>query len=554
MFQGRKLLAVATLSLAALVGAATQAKETQKDFPAVPGEFIVKLKNPKMLESKATLSAFNSSSVRVINKESASIVVKRPVGEAQSYSINMLNQNPLVEYAEPNYIYTFVGGSTEMPNDPRLGDLWGLINTGQKSSGDAGTISGLPGFDINAKNAWAIETGSKDVKIAVIDTGVDYTLADLAPNMWTNLAELNGEPGVDDDGNGCIDDIHGCDFANNDGDPKDDHGHGSHVAGTIAAAANNGTDIVGVAWDATIIGIKFLTGSGGGTLENAIKSIDYATAVGAHMTNNSWGGGGRSQALLESIQRAEAAGVLFVAAAGNSRVDMDRTPQYPASYEVENIISVAAVDNAGKLASFSNYGRAVHVAAPGVNVLSVTPRGLQSWSGTSMACPHVAGVAALLYSQDITQSYSAVKERILASARPVASLRGKVGTGMVDAYYALSGESPPADPNDPTGWEKLEVEGVETPHPYESDSNLEWEIEIPGAAKASVRFSKFDTENNFDVVTFYDRAGKVLGKMSGNLGDDVYSQVFATDYIKMVFTSDRSMNRFGFIVDGVHFQ
>lgn len=551
MFQGRTFLA---LMLSSLLSVATQAKQqTPKEFPAVPGEFIVKLKNPKMLESKSTLLAFNSSDVRIVTKESGAIVVRRPIGEMQSHSIKVLSQNPMVEYVEPNYIYSIVGGSTELPNDPKLGELWGLINSGQKSTGDAGQITGLPGFDINAQRAWAIETGSKDVKIAVIDTGVDYGIADLAPNMWTNQVEVNGEAGVDDDQNGCIDDIHGCDFANNDGDPMDDHGHGSHVSGTIAAAANNGTDIVGVAWNATLIGVKFLTAQGGGTLENAIKSIDYATANQVHIMSNSWGGGGRSEALFESIQRARDAGILFVAAAGNSSVDMDTRPQYPAGYEVENIISVAAVDAAGQLASFSNYGRSVHIAAPGVNILSTTPNGLRSWSGTSMACPHVSGVAALLYTQDMSQSYEMVKERLLASARPTASIRGKVGTGMLDAYYALSGETPPADPNDPSGWERVAFQ-MESEHPYADNFSAEWEVEVPGASKVALHFTKFETETNYDYLAFYDREGNLLGKMSGNQGEDVYSAVFATDYLRIEFKTDRNVNRFGFIADGIAFK
>jgi len=547
MFQGRTLVA---LGLSVFIGAAAQAKKVEKEFPAVPGEFIVKLKNPKMLEAASTLKAFNASTVRVVTKASGTLLVKRPVGEVRSQAIQSLEQNPLVEYAEPNYIYTIVGGSDALPNDPQLGQLWGLINEGQKSTGDGGTITGLPGFDINAKRAWAIETGSKDVKIAVIDTGVGYTLPDLAPNVWTNEAELNGQPGVDDDNNGCIDDIHGCDFANNDGDPMDDHGHGSHVSGTIAGAANNNTDVVGVAWNATIVGVKFLTAGGSGSLENAIKSIDYATGLHVNIMSNSWGGGGRSEALMEAIQRARDAGILFVAAAGNSGVNMDSRPEYPAGYEVENIVSVAAVDSAGQLASFSNYGHSVDVAAPGVNILSTTPDGLQSWSGTSMACPHVSGVAALLFSQDPTRTFADVKERIRSSARPIASLRGKVATGMLDAYYALSGEQPPADPNDPSGWDRVAFQ-MESAHPYADNFTAEWEASVDGAQRIALHFSKFETESGYDTLTFYDRDGKVLGTMSGELGEDAFSPVFATDYVRVVFTTDRSVNKYGFVADGI---
>ncbi|NCN95681.1 MAG: S8 family serine peptidase [Bdellovibrionales bacterium] len=550
MFQGRMVLA-SVLSL--FITTAAHAKKEIQEFPAVPGEFIVKLKNPKLIENKSTLMAFNSANVRVVTKESGAIVVQRPIGESQSYSINLLNSNPMVEYVEPNYIYTIVGSATELPNDPALNRLWGLINDGSKTTGDGGTVNGLPGFDINARKAWAIETGSKDVRIAVIDTGINYNIEDIKANIWTNEVELNGQPGVDDDNNGCIDDIHGCDFANNDGDPMDGHGHGSHVTGTIAASANNSKDVVGVAWNATVVGVKFLTDSGSGTLENAIKSIDYTTNLGVKMTSNSWGGGGRSEALLEAIQRAEAAGILFIAAAGNSGANMDTRPQYPAGYDVENIISVAAVDSGGQLASFSNYGRSVDVAAPGVNILSTTPGGLKSWSGTSMACPHVTGVAVLLYSHFQDMDYLQIKERILASARPTSSIRGKVATGMLDAYYALSGETPPADPNDPTGWARVNT-SFESPHPYADNFTQTFEVEVPGASKMAIHFSKFETEGGYDFLNFYDRAGNKIGSMSGVLGENVFSPVLASDYVKVEFVTDRSNTKFGFIADSIAYQ
>lgn len=547
MLQGRTFLALAS---AVIFSSIVQAKVTE--FPAVPGEYIVKLKDSSIVASSNVLSTLGVGSVRAVNEVSRAYVVTRPVGELREHSLSTLNNNPYIEIAEPNYIYQLVGGSTEAPNDPKLGELWGLVNTGQKTTGDAGRIEGVAGFDINATRAWAIETGSSDIKVAVIDTGVDYTIADLAPNMWTNQVELNGQPGVDDDGNGCVDDIHGCDFANNDSDPKDDHGHGSHVSGTIGAKANNGTDIVGVAWNTTIIGIKFLSGDGRGTLENAIKSIDYATANKVHIMNNSWGGGGFSQNLMDSITRAKDAGILFVAAAGNSSANMDNNPQYPAGYNVENIVSVAAMDASGRLASFSNYGRSVHIAAPGVNILSTTPGRLQSWSGTSMACPHVAGVAALLYSQDATQSFATVKERLMAGARPTASIRGKVATGMLDAYYSLSNETPPADPNDPTSWPSVTAQGS-TPHPYGDNASIEFIFEVPGAQKMAIHFSKFETEGGYDVLSFYDEAGTLLGKMSGD-NNNGFSPVFNVSKVRAVFTSDSSVTKYGFDVDSISYQ
>ena len=215
--------------------------------------------------------------------------------------------------------------------------------------------------------------------------------------MWVNEAEANGEPGVDDDGNGYVDDIHGYDFANDDGDPMDGHGHGTHCAGVIGAD-HNGDGIAGLMGDVQLVGIKFLTDSGSGDTINAIKSIDYATQVGVHIMSNSWGGGGFSQALKESIERARDAGILFVAAAGNSNSDNDKRPMYPATYDVENIISVGAMDGKGNKSSFSSYGETtVHVFAPGSNILSTVPGdAYRKMSGTSMATPYASAALGML--------------------------------------------------------------------------------------------------------------------------------------------------------------
>jgi subtilisin family serine protease len=277
-----------------------------------------------------------------------------------------LRGNPLVEYAEPNYIIRAV----LTPNDPQFVQLWGLHNTGQ--------TGGTPDADIDAPEAWDIHIGSPDVIIAVIDSGVAYNHPDLDDgsnrNIWTNDAELNGIPDVDDDGNGYVDDFSGWDFVGEDNDPTDYLFHGTHVAGTIAALGNNATGITGVNWSASIMPLRIFGAFGYGDTAKAIEAITYAVDNGARVINASWGGDGFSQALYDSISYANENGCLFVAAAGNSCADNDAHPFYPASYDLPNIISVAATDHSDTLAAFSNYGAtSVDVGAPGVNILGPLP-------------------------------------------------------------------------------------------------------------------------------------------------------------------------------------
>lgn len=547
MTQGR--LVGATFALVAFFTVVANANP----HPAVPGEYIVKLKPNAAVMNNNMERALGVKVKEQVSAKHGVLLVQRSMIETQASSIRSLSQNPLIEYAEPNYIYRPVGGAMSLPNDPALTRLWGLINTGQTVTGDSGTFQAKAGVDIGAQSAWQIETGSRDVFVAVIDTGVNWQNPDLAPNIYTNQAEANGAAGVDDDNNGCIDDVHGCDFVGNDGDPMDVFGHGTHVAGTIGAAANDSQGIVGVAWNVTMLPVRFLGDDGGGTLANAIKSIDYATFMGVHMMNNSWGGGAFSQALMDSITRAKDAGILFLAAAGNNGNNNDSSPEYPASYQVDNVISVAAVDPTGRLAGFSNFGQnSVHIAAPGVNVVSYTMRGLESWSGTSMACPHVAGAAALLLSQDMSQSYSTIKSRLLNSARPMASLRGRVSTGLLNAHNALTNTVAHQDPDDPFFWNK-NSEMISTAHPYPGNTRQEWTLSVPGATRIAVHFSRFETESGYDKVVFKDASGNIVGTLSGKLGE-TYGPVVDGDTLTMSFTSDQTVNHYGFDLTGIAFQ
>jgi hypothetical protein len=358
--------------------------------------------------------------------------VRLPPGMDVKEAIKFYRAHPDVLYAEPNWIVK----TQATPDDPRLGVLWGLHNTGQNG--------GIPDADIDGPEAWDITTGSRDVVVAVIDTGIDYTHQDLSANMFRNTLDCNAN-GIDDDGNGYIDDCFGIDTANDDTDPMDDHFHGTHLAGTIGALGNNGVGVVGVNWAVRLLACKFVTAVGLGTVADAIACLDYVRlmkdrGVNIIATNNSWGGPEFSQALLDAIEAHRARGILFIAAAGNGASDNDTTPSYPAGYALPNIISVAATDRTDGLAWFSNFGRrTVHLAAPGDDIVSTTP--LDSYgalSGTSMAAPHVTGVVALLKAQDPERDWRAIKNLILAGGDTLPSLANTQTQKRLNARGALT--------------------------------------------------------------------------------------------------------------------
>ena len=375
----------------------------------VSSEKILK-KNPKAVENDKT---------NILKKHGLDMIylLKLPDNSDVNKMVSKYNENPDVDYAEPNYkVYV----DATIPDDSYFSLLWGMHNTGQSD----GTVDA----DIDALEAWGITTGSSDIVVAVIDTGVDYTHQDLTANMWTNINEsLDGN---DNDGNGYVDDIWGWDFFDDDNNPDDGSGHGTHCSGTIAAVGNNGIGVVGVSWNAKIMPLRFL-GPDGGYTDDAILAIIYATDNGADIMSNSWGGGWYSVALENAISAANDAGVLFVAAAGNSRTNTDRRPHYPSSYDVANIISVAATDRYDNLASFSNYGlNSVDLGAPGVYIASTYPGDSYYYmSGTSMAAPHVAGAAALIMAQNPGMSVDVLKAKILGSVDTISDLDGKTVTG-----------------------------------------------------------------------------------------------------------------------------
>lgn len=338
--------------------------------------------------------------------------------------------HPAIEYIEPNYKYYL----DSVPNDPHFSNLWGLHNSGQ--------TGGAADADLDAPEAWDAVGAGNEVLVAVLDTGIDFNHEDLADNVWTNPNEI-ADNGVDDDGNGYIDDLHGYDFYSNDGTPQDGDSHGTHCAGTIAAVGSNNKGVIGVNPHAKIVALKIFSDAGSyAGVDNVVKAIEYSVDVGAKVSSNSWGGGSYSQTLKNAIAQAGQAGQLFIAAAGNSGGNNDTSPHYPSNYALNNIIAVASTDHNDQLSSFSCYGQtSVDLGAPGSSIYSTVPNSYGYKSGTSMATPHVSGVASLVWSHTPTLSHTEVKQKILNYVDPLAALNGKtVSGGRLNAYQAITGQ------------------------------------------------------------------------------------------------------------------
>lgn len=354
-----------------------------------------------------------------------------------------------VAYAEPNFNIELDDPATDStkdlllrdngvnpitPNDPMFKDQWALSNSGQNG--------GKAKADLRALEAWVKTQGSKDVVVAVLDSGVDYTHPDLAANMWVRPDSV---PQYRDANLGSFNDLHGFNAVDNQSDPMDDNGHGTHCAGIIGAEGNNDEGIAGINWNVQIMPLKFMGRGGFGTTKDAIEAINYAidrkrAGVNVKVINASWGSVSYSKALEDAIRAAGEEGILFVAAAGNSSSSNDKRPHYPSNYKLPNVISVAALDRNDELASFSNYGaNSVHIAAPGKDILSTWLKdSYREASGTSMATPYVAGVAALILSNDSSVTAEKLRERILQSVDKLDTLSGKIETaGRLNAAKAL---------------------------------------------------------------------------------------------------------------------
>ncbi|MBI3811942.1 MAG: S8 family serine peptidase [Nitrospirae bacterium] len=417
----------------------------------VPGEILVKFKPGTPDE---TIERFADRMKTTVKRKSDLTGVQRlslPADLSVEEALSAYQNHPDVLYAEPNYIRR---ASATIPNDSFLNEQWGLHNTGQTVNANP-PFSGIAGADIGAPKAWDITTGSSQIIVAVIDSGVDYTHPDLSANVLTNGWNFVGTQTCTlDASNNCnctADDLNG------NSDPMDDNGHGTHVAGIMGAEGNNSIGIAGVLWTAQILPLKILGANGCGSAGDEIQAIDYAINKGAKIINASFGGPDLSSSEEDAIRAANTAGIVFVAAAGNESSDNDKVPIYPAGYNLPNVISVAASDPDDQLAAFSNFGKnRVDIAAPGVCILSTissqvaselsrscpnsAPAGYDYLSGSSMATPFVSGAAGLLLSQKPSLTPEEVRAIILSTADPKEGLKGRVASaGRLNAFNALRG-------------------------------------------------------------------------------------------------------------------
>ncbi|MFA6426746.1 MAG: S8 family serine peptidase, partial [Phycisphaerae bacterium] len=417
------------------------------DMPYKEGELLVRF-SPKAngsLKTKAEhnqiLSSINAGEIKHSYKRIQGLtLVKLPKNSKVADALSKLKGKGEFLYVEPNYKIKLLSTT---PNDPCFVYQWGLHN-------------GMTGHDIHAPEAWDIIHDAPNIIVAVTDTGI-CTHSDLSQNMWVNQAELNGAPNVDDDGNGYQDDKYGWDFTGEDPGDKDPndylnengmyYGHSTHVAGIIGAHGNDGTGVTGVCWNVKIMNLKIFPDSGDAFIADAIDAIEYAIDKGAKVINASWGiGSNYSQSLKDEIEDADAAGVLFIAATGNSGSDNDASHDYPASYDCSNIISVMATDNTDGITYYTNYGATtVDLAAPGSNILSCLPGdNYGNRSGTSMAAPHVAGACALVWAAHPNLTHLQVKDVIMQSVDPLASLNGLCVTGgRLNLFNAVTATIPP---------------------------------------------------------------------------------------------------------------
>ncbi len=408
-----------------------------------PDQIIVRFKHDFKEERRKVVREMNGLRwLRTLPTKSELLEISD--GSSVEEAVTRMIANPNVLHAQPNFAYQ----TYDLPDDTFFNLLWGLDNIGQYIGGSTNGV-GVVNMDIDAPEAWEITQGTPDIVVGVIDTAIDISHPDLAANIWTNPGEIDGD-NIDNDHNGFTDDLHGWDFYNDHASVYEsgDHYHGTHVAGTIAAIANNSEGVTGVAPGVKIMPLQFIGPDGWGYTSDALGALNYAQMMGVRVTNNSWGGSEFDAELHDAICGYDG---VFVAAAGNSSGNSDNAPLYPAAYDCPNIISVAALNNRGELAFFSNYGAtSVDIGAPGLDIVSSIPEGSYAYlSGTSMASPHVTGIVALMLSMQPGLSGPDVRNMLITTAKPLASLQGlTVSGGMASAFNAVHDLQAISDPKD----------------------------------------------------------------------------------------------------------
>ncbi len=425
----KQFLLMASLVLFLALQAVAQVSLRNKPT-VVPGELVIKFKTGVVVANM--LGSLSDAGVINISAPPRLSCVKGTVAPGRDFDqvVAQCRAQSNVEYVEPNYRLYALETPPVFPNDPAFNQLYGMNQSSDN--------------DIDAPEAWELTTGSSNLIVGVIDTGIDYDHEDLKANIWINPGESGGgkeNNNVDDDGNDYKDDYRGWNFIYKSNDPYDDNDHGTHCSGTVGAVGNNGRGVAGVNWNVKLMALKFLGSDGSGGTAEAAEAIIYAADNGAKVLSNSWGGGEASQVLKDAIQYAQDRGVLFIAAAGNDSKNTDTSANYPSNYDVPNVVSVASNDNGDNISSFSNYGRrTVDLSAPGSSIYSTRPLSrYQRLSGTSMATPHVAGAAALVMARYPGIASHQVIVRLLGSVDRKSQFLGKmVSGGRLNVHRAMS--------------------------------------------------------------------------------------------------------------------
>jgi len=504
----------------------------------VPGQLLIKLKDSAKAQKTSLSSQMKATTVKNYTTLGIELWELNQANGKQATLelIEQFKNHPDVEFVEPNYLWEAIGGTE--PNDPYFPQLWGLHNTGQNG--------GTEDADIDAPEAYCMPISAIDVVVGIVDTGIDYTHEDLAENMWQNLGEdANGngkvliqsgntwifdpgdENGIDDDGNGYVDDFVGWDFVYKDNDPMDLHSHGTHCAGTIGAVTNNNTGINGVASNVKLAALKFLGDNGFGSTCDAAEAINYAIAMGISITNNSWGGGPFSATLYQAIQSAEANNHLFIAAAGNKNLDNDQHPHYPSSYDNANIISVASTDRNDNRSDFSNFGAtSVDIGAPGSQIYSCIPgNGYGHKSGTSMATPHIAGVCAFVWGANPSSNYNTIKNALMNADNNLPALSGKCVSGgrvnLHDALIEMGAPPNPCDAPEPPAVCNRNTDSLALVALYHSISNVttstNWDLQNSIEDWGGVQLDNEGCVRSLEIYPYYDIP--IVGNIPPEIGN-----------------------------------
>lgn len=469
-----------------------------------------------------------------------------------------------------NFIFGFLIFFVILPahgfNDWYFNNQWAINNNGQTIHDQLheNSITGKKGIDIQILSIWKQTQGSKNIVVAVIDTGIDFLQPELSSALWKNKAEFYGKPGIDDDHNGFIDDIHGINLVRpNETLPNDRNGHGSHVASIIASnASSDGPEIMGISPHVQIMPIKYLDDQMYALTDQAAVAIKYAVDMGAQIINCSWGSALASSSLEEAILYAKSKNVLIVAGAGNESMNLDlysnQDPNsegfFPALYrkDYDNVIAVAAIDPQGELTGVSNFGKSsVDIAAPGWGILGWTLKGIQKYQGTSQATPFVSGVAALIKTLNPNLTPGEIRKRILENATPLRSLRKKlISGGYLNATASILNQKPASDNLDPINWQHKDWHWEST-HPYLEKQSLNKSLTIPNSRKIALHFKKLSLYSE-DKILITDSKGQKF-EVYGNQTDD-YTPLFSGPKIHIQFEVKSKQNFWGFYFDKVAFK